>query len=541
MASSGMHRSVWILLFLWCVIYCVALVHSEGTWEVLVPNAGVSSMHAVVTRFGNVVIFDRTDVGPSKINLPNGKCRNDPHDLTLKHDCTAHSILFSPATNKIRPLFLQTDTWCSSGQILGDGTLVQTGGDFDGNTKIRFFAPCPDNGFCDWVESNNQHLQNGRWYATNQVLPDGNSQIVIGGRGAFTVEYVPANGRGLTNLPFLQQTNDAQHDNYYPFVHLLPDGNLFIFANRDSILYNYRTNRVLRKFPTIPGEPRNYPSAGSSVLLPLVAKDGYKPADVLICGGAHPGAFNNPAAFFPASQTCGRMTVTAPNPAWLMEEMPFRRLMGDMILLPTGDVLIINGALNGCQGWGNAKNAALNPVLYTTNGRIGRRFTTLAATAIARVYHSTANLLPDARILVAGSNTHQFYTFTGAFPTELRLEAFSPGYLNPAFARLRPTILKFPAVIKYNTAFVVSATIPTQPPGTVLINLVSASFTTHSYSHGQRLLRLAVTNHVVTAGHLNAFTAIAPPNNNVAPTSYYMLFVINNGIPSKAVWVKLSP
>ncbi|KAJ7535472.1 hypothetical protein O6H91_12G035400 [Diphasiastrum complanatum] len=495
MAFCGMRRSVWILLVFFCC--CLDNVHAQGSWQLLVKNAGVCSMHAAVTRFGNVVLFDRTDAGASQINLPNGRCRDDPQDLILKHDCTAHSILFSPATNSIRPLFLQTDTWCSSGQFFANGTLVQTGGDFDGNTKIRFYAPCPDNGICDWVESSDQKLQNGRWYATNQLLPDGNSQILMGGRQVFTLEYVPANGQGTTALPFLQQTDDAQNDNYYPFVHLLPDGNLFIFANQDSILYNYRNNKVLMKYPAIPGEPRNYPSAGSSVLLPLVATDGYKQADVLICGGAHPGAFRNAKAFFPASQTCGRMTVTASNPTWLMENMPFRRTMGDMILLPTGDVLIINGALNGCQGWGNAKNAALNPVLRTQQ--------------------------------------------RCQFPTELRVEAFSPTYLNPALAQLRPTIVKFPAVIIYSTPFVVTVTIPAQPPGGVAINLVSAPFTTHSYAQGQRLLKLALLGDVVMVGKRNHFTAIAPPNNNVAPTSYYMLFVINNGVPSNAVWVKLSP
>ncbi len=38
---------------------------------------------------------------------------------------------------------------------------------------------------------------------------------------------------------FCLQTNDAQNDNFYPFVHLLPNNLLYIFANRDSILYNW--------------------------------------------------------------------------------------------------------------------------------------------------------------------------------------------------------------------------------------------------------------------------------------------------------------
>jgi hypothetical protein len=134
------------------------------------------------------------------------------------------------------------------------------------------------------------------------------------------------------------QTNDAQNDNFYPFVHLLPTNRLYIFANRDSILYNWEQHITLKRFPTIPGGPRNYPSAGSSVMLPLSAADDWATAEILICGGSEFGAFMDPRARLPASQTCGRILPLAANPEWAMENMPMRRNMGDMILLPTRQV-----------------------------------------------------------------------------------------------------------------------------------------------------------------------------------------------------------
>jgi len=68
------------------------------------------------------------------------------------HDCTAHSAVLDLGTNTIRPLFIQTDTWCSSGQFNADGTLVQTGGDNDGFSKvISFFSPSC--GAARWGES----------------------------------------------------------------------------------------------------------------------------------------------------------------------------------------------------------------------------------------------------------------------------------------------------------------------------------------------------------------------------------------------------
>jgi hypothetical protein len=60
------------------------------------------------------------------------------------------------------------------------------------HAQIRTFAPCPGDGNCNWVETGTP-LQNGRWYATNQRMPDG-SQAIFGGRSCDTVEYVPSKG-----------------------------------------------------------------------------------------------------------------------------------------------------------------------------------------------------------------------------------------------------------------------------------------------------------------------------------------------------------
>lgn len=546
MESRNLRRAVALVqvlaaaLLLWSEVWKLNGVECQiggGWWETVVENAGISTMHAAVTHMGNVVLLDRTNIGDSLLPLPNGVCRDNPADRANTHDCTAHSAVFSPGSNKIRPLFIFTDTWCSSGQFDASGQLVQTGGDADGVTKVRTLWPCDDDGDCNWVDQTTEKLQTGRWYASNQQLPDG-TQAVVGGRNAFTIEYIPANGRAQVDLQLLKDTNDAQNDNLYPYVHLLPDNNLFIFANKDSILYNYQQDIVITKYPPIPGdEPRNYPSAGSSVLLPLLSTNSFQHCEILICGGAAPGSFSNPGRLAPASNTCGRLNPFSDSPSWSMETMPFRRTMGDMVLTPLGDVIIINGAARGSQGWGYASDPVFTPLLYIPLDAIGTRFHNLTATDIPRLYHSTANLLPDGRVLVAGSNTHQFYTFSGQFPTELRIEAFSPPYLDG----VRPGLVVKDS-LGYGEKFVGKVT---YSGGEVYakwqVNMASAPFVTHSFAQGQRLLKLGVVGTPVSTGAGRWTLASETPTvASMAPPGYYMLFVVVNWVPSYASWVKLA-
>ncbi|KAG6502974.1 aldehyde oxidase GLOX-like [Zingiber officinale] len=544
--NTGAAQGVFLLIcfhFFACRFSCAQQL--PGTWEVVLENAGIASMHTAVTRFGNVVLLDRTDIGPSRLLLPRGRCRVDSTDTFLPaggQDCSAHSALFDPSTRRLRPLSILTDTWCSSGQFLPNGTLLQSGGDLDGLRKLRAFSPCSfDDGQCDWMELESPRLADGRWYATNQILPDG-SVVIIGGRAAPSMEFYPPS-RALRPFPFLDATRDAQMDNLYPFVHLLPDGRLFVFANVRSILYDVDTGDVVREYPVLDGGPRNYPSGGSSVMLPLEATGGYARAEVVVCGGAQYETFLHRQTDAPASTTCGRIAATDPDAAWALEEMPFPRVMGDMVMLPNGEVLIINGAQAGSQGYEMGSNPCLNPVVYRPDQPTGTRFMVLTPTEIPRMYHSTANLLADGRVLVAGSNPHYFYRFEGAFPTELRLEAFSPEYLAADKDGLRPSIKSSPEKAWYGDDFEVVVETALPLVGQMEMNLLSAPFATHSFSQGQRMVRLSVSSTVAVAegGAPYRYRVVckAPPDGRVAPPGYYMTFAVNQGVPSVARWVQL--
>ncbi|OIW17523.1 hypothetical protein TanjilG_22635 [Lupinus angustifolius] len=518
-----------------------------GQWQLLQASIGISAMHMQLLHNDKVIMFDRTDFGPSNLPLPYGHCRVDPYDKALTTDCTAHSLLYDIATNSFRPLMVQTDTWCSSASVLPNGTLVQTGGFNDGERNIRMFTPCWDE-TCDWIEFPG-YLSQRRWYATNQILPDGRV-IVVGGRRQFNYEFYPKNQNNNSpiHLSFLQETSDPNDENnLYPFLHLLPDGNLFIFANTRSVLFDYNQNRVIKEFPPIPGnDPRNYPSSGSSILLPLDENKDYIEAEIMVCGGAPRSSFEGALQgnYMQALSTCGRLKVTDQNPTWVMEEMPLARVMGDMILLPNDEVVIINGVSLGTAGWEHGRGPVVTPVLFRPYENIGSpwRFSIMPPASRPRLYHSSAVLLKDGRVLVGGSNPHVFYNFTEVeYPTDLSLEAFSPPYLSPMVDQVRPNInYMTSAILGYRVFSYITFTVTRYTSASeVSVRIIAPSFTTHSFGMNQRMVVLKMVG--VTQVNVDTYyaTIVGPSTAQIAPPGYYMLFVVHAGIPSSGLWVQV--
>nr|GMD22875.1 WSC domain-containing protein ARB_07867-like [Ipomoea batatas] len=479
-----------------------------GEWVLLHASVGVSAMHMQLMPDNKVVMFDRTDFGASNLSLPDGKCRDN--DEVIKRDCTAHSLLYDISSNTYRALMVQTNVWCSSGGLDPNGTLIQTGGYHGGDRRIRTFTPCNDD-LCDWVELE-QNLTIQRWYSSDHILPDGRF-IIVGGRRAFSYEFFPKHPN-TTNLAyqlrFLVETNDLKEENnLYPFLYLLPDGNLYIFANQRSIVLDYQNDRVLREFPPIPGEKRSYPATGSSVMLPLrLTGDSFPEVEILVCGGNKGGAYlkaEKTHVYEPASRTCGRMKITDPFPVWVMEDMPMGRVMGDMLILPVGDV--INPQRRG-KG----------------NRRVGERWQDPSGreqpTHEVQFHHRK---IPD-----------------GAKSTILRAAVSLPNLRLPP-----PSILSIEAggggnAVIYGERFAVTFTIAMLNPGGLAVTMIPPSFTArNSFAMNQRMLVL----HAVSLQRLSVFaykvTVDAPPTRNVAPPGYYMVFLVHQSVPGHSVWIRM--
>nr|ARQ16439.1 putative galactose oxidase [Artemisia capillaris] len=526
-----------------------------GEWVIDNPNAGVAAMQLQLMPNDQIVWFDTTSLGASGYKLPEGTpCPINP-DANNQPDCYAHGIAYDWKTSKYRPLTLQGDAWCSSGNLWPNGNLMATGGTFSGDKAIRVIANDDPNGdFTTKIGA----LADTRWYSSNQVLPDG-SAVVLGGRDSYSYEIVPPQMEFKPkrfDLPFLQQTTEPPlgpgrpvENNLYPFQFLLPDGNIFLFANNRAITFEPATGKTVKEFPVLPGGSRNYPPSGSAALFPLKLTADNAPVvpEIVICGGNQPNAYELVDArhvtekkFLPALQDCNRIQPMAADAAWIPEQnMPSPRTMGDLLHLANGDMLMLNGAKKGTSGWEDATEANLTPVLYTPYKPMGQRFKELSPTTIARMYHSCSALLPDTRVLVAGSNMHQFYTFDTEFPTELRVEKFSPPYLDPALEPERTLIdpANTDVVLKYGKPFKITAALMEKQPlvlGEVKVTLLYPPFTTHGFSQNQRMIVPAITG--VENG---VITAVAPPSGEIAPPGYYIMFVSHLGIPGAGIWVHI--
>ncbi len=178
------------------------------------------------------------------------------------------------------------------------------------------------------------------------------------------------------------------------------------------------------------------------------------------------------------------------------------------VLLPDGSMVSVGG------GYGNrsgdlrlAGPEHLTSEIWSPATNTWRRG---PAQVYKRAYHSTALLLPDGRVVSAGDDRDT--TKPGKADRRLDVaEIYEPAYLFAAGPR--PAITDAPAGIKWDGAFAVK----TSSPITRAV-LMAPGATTHANDMQQRHVELRITPNGTGA------TLVAPPNANVAPPGYYMLF-----------------
>lgn len=446
---------------------------STGSWTAPF-SLSLVSIHAVVLHTGNVLLF----------SWPNKTVGSD-------------AVLWNPASGKITNIAIsyQRDIFCGGMTVLPDGRVFIGGGhiyqgainDTQGVANTTVFDPASN----AWTEG--PTMSQARWYPTTMLLGDGTviacAGTVNSGANATTVDhYDPATGR-LTTLP----SSASKAMSTYPRMKLTTKG-LLAWTNFATTWFLNPATATWTKGPKLNSAGRGV--TDTSVLLPGLTK-------IMEIGGS---TASGPTA------TCEILDTSAATLAWKPTgSMHNARLWANTVLLADGTVLVVGGGQSGSYGSPVFSAEIYDPATGA--------WTVMAAQTAPRIYHSTAVLLPDGRVLSAGES-HGSLAQTG--------EIFSPPYL---FQGARPAISSAPGTLGYGQAFTIST------PDAASISrvaLVRAGAVTHSNNFDQRYVDCTFSK---GSGSLSA---TAPPNSNHAPPGWYMLFLVNTGgVPSVARWVRV--
>ncbi|RDB22279.1 Aldehyde oxidase GLOX [Hypsizygus marmoreus] len=514
-------------------------------------TTGVHAMQLSIISSTHAIIVDKVEHNP----------------LTISGH-PAWAALYNLHTHAVKPLAMQSNSFCAGGTFLGNGTLVNVGGnpvvdshtssadfgDVDGLQAIRLFEPCDADSAdaCEIYENHDRiRMASPRWYNTVLRISDGSAMIIGGSKkGGWinnatvnnpTIEYFPPkNVHGSNGLPIqLPFLIDTLNSNLFPIAFSLPDGKIFMAANRDAMIYNWKTNQE-RRLPQIPNGVRvTYPMTGTGVLLPLSPENNYTP-EILLCGGStiddHKASYDI-SSQDAASNQCSRMVLSEEGIAagWQVEQMPQARTMADAVLLPTGQILIVNGAGSGISGYGNvrdqvgasnADNPVLTPVLYNPIATPGQRFSSdgLPTSSIPRLYHSVATLTPAGDVMVAGSNPNLDRSEI-KYGTEYRVEWFGPPYM----ATGRPEILDSPKKIGFGKDIQLKVRFFKERRENVRVALMDLGYVTHAVHSNTRLVYLEFE----FTG--NTVTVTGPPSGDTYPPGPGWIYLVVDGVPSQGV------
>jgi len=470
----------------------------KGQWTTLSQTTPINPVHAALMKNGKILIIAGSgNCPPSQSGCPLGPPYGPSNNSGAE--------VYDPVAGTFTQLTLSWDMFCNGMVNLPDGRVFVNSGTvqydpFYGYLKSAIFDPSTN------TFTTVQNMAHGRWYPTLVALGDGRIMTFSGadenGNTNSTVEIYTV-GSGWSQPDAAGWTPPL-----YPRMHLLPNGKVFYSGpGTSSAMFDPSTmSWNLNVAHTVYGGQRSY---GTSVLLPLTPANNYDP-QVMIMGG------NNPA-----TATTEIIDLNASPLKWTSgPNMSQARSQMNAVILPSGKILAMGGSVND----EDTGSLSLNADLYDP---ATKTFSSAGKNVYQRLYHSVALLLPDATVWLTGGNPSR-----GTY--EPHMEIYQPAYLFNSSGGLatRPTISSAPSSISWGNAFTV------QTPDAANISsvvLIRDGAVTHSFNMDQRMVGMSFT-----AGS-GSLTVTAPPNGNIAPPGYYMLFILNSsGVPSVAKFVQLA-
>ncbi len=401
--------------------------------------------------------------------------------------------LWDPATGLFTGVPSPSLLFCGGHTLLPDGQLLVAGGHID----IRLGLP--NSNLFDfhtnaWTAG--PDMAWGRWYPTATMLANGEVLVIAGTDQAGERVVVPE--LRTTDGGWRPLTDAARPLPYYPRNFLAPNGSVFYAGEAQETSYLNTSGTGSWSFVANRINPdRDY---GGAVM--------YEPGKVLYAGGGDP-----PTA------TAEAIDLTQSSPQWrAVGSMANPRRQLNLTILPDGRVLATGGT--SAPGFSDPAGGVHAAEVWDP---ATERWTTWSSNAVTRVYHSTTVLLPDGRILHAGSGD------SSGLPDETSGEIFEPPYL---FQGPRPTITSVTCQWTYGQ----SISLDTPDAATIAkVGLVRLMSTTHGDDMNQRYSPLGFTRQA------SSLLIEAPTGRTLTPPGHYMLFIVNgSGVPSVARIIRIS-
>ena len=468
MRFCGARAALSLVAWLSCAVAgltAVPIVHAnnvDGAWSP-VKQWPMIPVHALLVPDGRVLTYGT--LGNSIYDVWDPAAGLDGGHLTLPNDTGAN-------------------IFCSAQVVLPNGNevFIAGGGSTDNpNIESSLFN----------YQSNSltrqQDLIRPRYYASVTTLLDGETYVQGGVGGDVHPEIRDQNG----SFRLLQNVDTSDFVASYSRNFVAPDGRIFGIDRAGAMYYiDVSGSGSVAKMGKLSG-----PNGGDS------SSAMYLPGRILQFGGNSNGARI-------IDIRSGNAVVTA------TQTLSSQRRWVNATILADGKVLATGGS--------RVKNE-LTDVNYSAEiwDPISGNWKRGASGAVARLYHSTALLLPDASVLVAG----------GGNPGPLfndNAEIYYPPYLYDAAGALaqRPVVASAPSFLEIGQGFSVDLA------GTAdirRVTLVKTGSVTHGVNMEQRFVELAFQQ----SG--NRLTIQSPAKAVDAPPGYYLLFAINSaGTPSVA-------
>lgn len=517
----------------------------SGEWEVLyssgttVGQTPISVIHAALLHTGSV-LFIADAYSPDTVIW-------DPED---PNPATAFRLLGGATTGLVRVLGGVTDTdrlACAGHSFLSDGKLLAVGGDSPLRATAWKFNPATE----QWEPAGTMAYP--RWYPTTVTLGDDSGRVLVasGSTGSnfgppvpqmeiysestnsFSRVWGPSGPGGLPGGGD-DVAADRAFPKLYPGLHMSPSGQIFHTrvgdrsgADKTATFTFTALDRGQWSNVTEDVSDQDRVNGMSVLLLKQSATD---PDRVLAVGG---GSLST-------AQTIGVVDIPAsPTSVWLTGSFPdgLPRQLVNTVLLPNGQVFICGGLSAG----GTPVNGGAS-MLYSPPAGVGLgTLATMDTLQYARKHHSTALLLPSAKVMVTGDTSNT-------------IEVFSPPYLfdaagAPIPESARPDISSYPdpnagVIVLHGSTFDVGTSNAADVERVVMVKPMAV---THQTDSEQRVIRLAHTvsgpsTLSVTApdGRVYPYGAGGGHTHAVAGRGYYMLFLLNTaGAPSRAKFIRL--